>query len=183
MSETIAAFHAVRFTLLFTESEDRLFLLAFDANGAQVGLMLTRRLTARLINGLANLLERSNVAASTAPEELKSDIVLMEHQGALAETKTLASSSGSQQQTNTLAGTGSTKVTQRLVTTVNIKTNPKDFHIVLQAPDGVPVATAMNRFDLHRFVELLKRQAETAGWNLQIDAAWLDDDHSQFTVN
>ena len=183
MSETVTAFHAVRFSLLFAENEDRLLLLAFDAHGAQAGLMLTRRLTARLVNGLANLLERSNVVASTAPEELKSDIILMEHQGALSQGKALASNDGVQQGRGASAGTATAKLPERPVATVNIKTNPKDFHILFQAPGDAPVATAMNRVDLHRFLELLKRQAETAGWNLQIDAAWLGDDHSQFTVN
>lgn len=181
MTESIAAFHAVRLTLLFLESEDRLLLLAANGNGAQEGLVLTRRLTARLINGLAALLERSNVAASTAPEDLKNDIVLMEHQGALAGTE--AASSETAGKAAVMPENSMARIPQRLVNTVNIKTNPADFHIVLQAPGGVPVATAMNRLDLHRLVELLKRKSETAGWNLQIDAAWLGDDHAEFTIN
>lgn len=177
----LVGFQAVHLRLLFLEREDRLLLLAMDQKGAQEGLVLTRRLTARLINGLAKLLENSNVAASTAPEELKDDIVLMEHQGALASTQAVPVSGDTTPQVQQRGAT--LRVPQRLVETVNIKTNPRDFHIVLQAESSVPVATVLNRLDLHRFVELLKRQAVDAGWNLPIDAAWLGEDHPQITLN
>jgi len=183
MNQSVA-FQAVRLTLLFLEREDRLLLLAANRDGAQEGMVLTRRLTARLINGLATLLKRSNVVASTAPEELKDDIVLMEHQGAIAagEPGTGRGSAKPQGQSGAEAATN-LRVPQRLVETINIQTNPDNFHIVLEAAGGFSIATTVNRIDLHRIVELLKRQADTAGWNLQIDAVWLGDDHSQITLN
>jgi hypothetical protein len=183
MSEASAAFRPVRFTIVFHEAEDRLLVLAADGAGEQQGLVLTRRLTARLINGLAVILERSNVAASTAPDELRSDIVLMEHQGALAGTDAAAPAGEAQAQAPTADPAGTVQINLRLVTSVDIKTNPRDFHMALKTAVGEPVAVVLNRLDLHRLVELLKRQADTAGWNLQIEADWLGDDHSQLTLN
>jgi hypothetical protein len=136
-----------------------------------------------LINGLAVILERSNVAASTAPDELRSDIVLMEHQGALAGVPAAAQGGEASSQATPGSSGATVQINPRLVTSVDIKTNPTDFHMVLKAAGGVPVAVVLNRLDLHRLVELLKRQADMAGWNLQIEADWLGDDHSQLTLN
>lgn len=182
MTDTVVAFQAVQFSVMFLEEEDRLLLLASDAAGAQEALVFTRRLTARFINGLAALLEQSNVVASTAPSELRNDIVLMEHQGAVFGLD--ASPSGEAQGQSPAASTGETvQVRPRLVTAAQITMHPADFHMVLQAPGGLPVAVVLNRFDLHRVVELLKRKAEDAGWNLQIDVGWLGDDKSLLTIN
>ena len=74
---------ASQLTFAYSESEDRLTLLARDAAGGAVHVLLTRRLTERLINGLAQLLEQSSPLAQTAPADLRSDIILMEHQDAL----------------------------------------------------------------------------------------------------
>lgn len=183
MSATVAAFHAVRFTVLFHEAEDRLLVLASDAKGGQEGLVLTRRLTARLINGFATILERSNIAASTAPDELRNDIVLMEHQGALAGSELLAPVGEPQTQAPAASTGGKVQIRPRLVTSVDVKTNPTDFHMVLKAAGGLPVAVVLNRLDLHRIVELLRQKAEAAGWNLQIEADWLGDDQGQLTLN
>lgn len=165
-------------TILFSDTEDRLVLLASNVEGAKEAFFLTRRLTAGLINGVAALLERSNMAASTAPDEMRNDIVLMEHQGALAGVggdKQADKDGASKRQ--------SLQVSPRLVANVNIATLPTSFRIVLQSAGGTPVAMVLNRLDLHRVLELLKRKAEGAGWNLQIEADWLGDDHDQITLN
>ncbi|WIJ24034.1 hypothetical protein [Devosia sp. RR2S18] len=181
MPQSSSAFTATQLKILFHEPEDRLIVLALDAGGGQQALLLTRRLTARLINGIASIIERSNTAASKAPDAMRSDIVLMEHQGAIAGVGQ-GNTGVSKPETDASAGE-TIQVTPRLVTTVNIKVTPKDFHMVVQGGGGAPVAVVLNRLDLHRLVELLKRQAEAAGWNLQIEADWLGDDHGQLTLN
>lgn len=174
-------FLATHLKIVFHESEDRLVILASNTTGKQDALMLTRRLTARLINGLAAILEQSNIAASKASDDLRNDIILMEHQVAIAVGQ--PSSEGVTGQPGKLLPLETTQLRPRLVSKVNIMTNPLDFHVVLQGAHGAPVGLVVNRVELHRVVEVLKRQAEGAGWNLQIDANWLGDDQGQLTLN
>ena len=182
MTQTEEAFLATRLTILFNEQDDRLVALASDTSGAQEGLMLTRRLTARLVNGIAAILEKSNVTASKAPGELRNDIVLMEHQGAIAGVPE-PPAGGPEGQPVENPTNSTVQITFRLVSTVNIKTNPMNFQMVLQAAGGGPVGVVLNRDDLHRLLELLKRLADVADWNLPIDAAWLDEKQGPVTVN
>jgi len=70
-------------SLSYNIAEDRLIIIATGQNKARLALLLTRRLTERLINGLAALLEKSSVVAARAPAELRGDVVLLEHQVAL----------------------------------------------------------------------------------------------------
>lgn len=171
----------VSLTIAFSEGEDRLILVGTDPAGAPQAMLLTRRLTARLINGIAGALERSNIVASSAPEEMRSDIVLMEHQVALAGAGQGEASPASADETP--AANQDLSLTPALVTNVKLVTNPQNFELVFGPNAGAHLQLVLNRLDLHRFLEVLKRQAEHAGWNLQIDAEWLGDDQSLLTVN
>jgi hypothetical protein len=172
---------AKQLTFGFNETEDRLVLIARDGHDKAVAFALTRRLTGRLINGLATVLERSNTFASTAPAEMRDDIILMEHQGALSGT--------GEEQPDTSGAWSSGEGTLRLnapahlVTKIDIKTAPTDFQILLHTNDGVQIGTKLNRVDLHRVVEVIKRKAEAADWNIQIGALWLEADQTDLVLN
>ena len=163
----------------FDASEDRL-VLTTSISGDQASFLLTRRLTARFINGIAVVLERSSISASRAPNEMRSDIILLEHQGAITGVG------------NRLSPTKAPPVTEdrelaerarRLISNIKLKTKPKSFQLTLQAGSAAQAVVNLGRLDLHRFVEMLKRQSEKAGWNLQIEAGWLGNDEGQFTLN
>src|SRR5690606_9583936 len=65
--------------------------MLMQSGGELYSLLFTRRLTALLINGLADILVRSSAMASRAPEALREDIVLMEHQSVMQQAQAAAS--------------------------------------------------------------------------------------------
>jgi hypothetical protein len=166
---------AKQLTIGFSETEDRLVVLASDGPAKGVALALTRRLTGRLINGLATMLERSSPVATTAPAEVRDDIILMEHQGALTGTGEGARGTGA-------SASVQIKAVPRLVTKITITSTPADFRMALFGPDIDSVGLTLSRTDLHRVVEALKRKAEAADWHIQIDASWLDPDQSDIVL-
>lgn len=181
LSAPIAAKHL---TFGFHETEDRLIILAQDSEGRSTSLLMTRRLTARLINALATVLERSNVVASTAPAEIRDAIVLMEHQGAL--TGSDLSSQGQAEPTKEPVASEPTKAATTapaLVSKIDVKTAPMEFHLAFHGVAGAPVTATLNRVDLHRVVDVLKRKAEAAEWNIPIVASWLEPGETQFVLN
>lgn len=166
-------------SFLYVENEDRLALIVSDAADGQLGLMVTRRLAARMINGLASLLECTSPTAQEAPADVRADVVMFEHQGAVA-----IGSSSQQAQPTTIP---KPKENQREVATVlidslDVTTHPDRFTISFKA--GQKVLAVMNgtRPELHRVVAVLKRKAEDAGWKIQIETTWLDDSVS-LTLN
>lgn len=169
-------------SLAFSQPEDRLLLLVNNSTGSQNALFLTRRLTALLINGAAGLLARSSALASKATDEVRNEILLMEHQGALPE---VAYPNRKPDAPGHVGGTGnkSLRLSPELVDTINIKTNPKNFHIIMKTKKASSVSIILSRRDLHRVLDLLKKQSEKVGWNLQIDATWLDSDKTKLTLN
>jgi hypothetical protein len=169
-------------SLAFSQPEDRLLVLVNGPTGQQDALFLTRRLTALLINGAAGLLARSSAMASKATEEVRNEVLLMEHQGALPED---ASPNRKPDASSHVGDTvnESLKLSPQLVNNINIKTNPKSFQIIMKTKKASSVSIILNRRDLHRVLELLKKISENAGWNLQIDATWLDTDRTQLTLH
>lgn len=157
----------------YSEAEDRLTLLAADARGQAVHVTLTRRLTDRLVNGLAQLLERSNALAVQAPAELRDDIVLMEHQDALY-------GQGAAPQAEAVALPD--LPAPRLVGAIDITVTPATFEIGLRDA-GPLVALSLDRRQVHRIVEALGQHAEAAGWNIAVAAAWLEPGQTEIVLN
>ncbi|WP_164550267.1 hypothetical protein, partial [Devosia equisanguinis] len=73
-------------TIAYSAVEDRLVVWLRGQEQQLVPLLFTRRLSALLINGLAGILARSSPAAAQAPAALRDDVILMEHQGAMAQS-------------------------------------------------------------------------------------------------
>lgn len=164
-------------SLGYSAKEDRLVLWLGSGEGAR-SLFLTRRLCALLINGLAGLLARSSSVAAQAPADMRNDIVLMEHQGAMAAASVRPASPES------LPPVSATASAPMLVETVNITTTPDNFRLVFRpSPEGAGPEVALSRSDLHLVLEMLKRQTDLAEWNLPIAPGWLTTASGQVTVN
>ena len=164
-------------SLGYSSKEDRLVLWLGRGDGA-AALFLTRRLCALLINGLAGILERSSSVAAQAPAAMRDDIVLMEHQGAMAAASVRPASPDSLPPV-TAAGPA-----PMLVETVNITTTPGAFRLVFRpSPDGAGPELALSRADLHLVLDMLKRQTELAEWNLPLAPGWLTTAAGQVTIN
>jgi len=159
-------------TIAYSAVEDRL-VLWLRGQDQVVPLLFTRRLSALLINGLAGILARSSPAAAQAPAALRDDVILMEHQGAMAQSAA---------PTPDLAPPAPTEATAApmLVETVNITTNPMDFQLIFRPPGGGGLAIKLSRADLHRVLELLRRYTQEADWALPTQPGWLT---TQVTVN
>lgn len=157
-------------------------MLVNSPTGQQDALFLTRRLTALFINRAAELLARSSAMANKATEAVRNEILLMEHQGALPENAPPNRQLDASDQTKSLENKG-LKLSPQLVDNINIKTNPRNFQVTMKTKRASSVSIVLSRRDFHRVLELLKGQSKKAGWNLQIDATWLDTDKTKLTLN
>lgn len=172
----------------YVEAEDRLIIVVQGEYGEKLGLFLTRRLTERLVNGFAGILEKSSPMAAQAPAEMRGDVVLLEHQGALEGAGSKGTSS-----TAAAAGSGASpaiprqqqiQITTALISSVDISTKPTHFEIVIKSVDKVLVRFDINRSGLHRVIGLLTEKAEEAAdWNIRIEASWLEAGQTTLTVN
>lgn len=170
---------AVSLAFAYDAPEDRLSLLAADGAGHGVHVALTRRLTERLTNGLARLLERSNALASQAPAALRDDIILLEHQDALFGRGGPALPEAS------VAADGPAPAlpAARLVGAVDVTLTPATFEVSLRDGTADLIGLSLDRLQVHRLVEVLSRRADAAGWNLALDAAWLEPGQTEIVFN
>jgi len=160
-------------SLGYSQSEDRLVLWIGSGEGAPT-LHLTRRLTGMLLNGLAGILARSSAMAAQAPADLRDEVVMMEHQGATTAAGPVPADPASLPP----------PAPPILVQTVNITTHTTSFSLVLRTGEDTEVASLrLSRAELHRVIELLRRQSDVAGWALPVDAGWLAPVSGQVTVN
>jgi hypothetical protein len=169
----------------YNEPEDRLVLLVASAAGEHVALLFTRRLTGRLINGLAAVLERSSAAAKQAPAGLRGDVVLLEHQGALsaASTPDGTGEGKSAEKGNASADRVTKEVPVRLVASVSVTTKPDTFEFSISDAKEALATFAANRTEVHRLLDVLARQVKSANWNLQPVATWLEPGQTSVVLN
>jgi hypothetical protein len=170
---------ATSLTFTFNETEDRLVVLASNSAGAKIGLLLTRRMTGRLINGLAGILEKSSLTASHAPAEMRGDVVLLEHQGAISDT-------GAHERIKSAPDIDALQVAQQTVHIESIDVSVKLTHFEIVLQDGrlqSIVDLAVGRAELHRVLALLKHKSGEADWNIRIDAGWLEPGQTSLTLN
>lgn len=176
---------ATSLTFTNSEPEDRLIVLASVPTRGKIGLLLTRRMTGRLINGLAGILDKSSVAAIHAPAEMRDDVILLEHQGAISDRDT------HQQPLDTDPDTDAAQVAQHstqiqtiLIQSIDISVKPTLFEIVLKDGKLQPiVAIDIGRAELHRVLDTLTRKAAEAEWDIRIDAKWLEPGQTSMTLN
>jgi hypothetical protein len=139
-----------------------------------LALALTRRLTGGLINGLCVILERSSIAVSKAPADLRDDVILLEHQGAISAQNTPQSPAPRPQVPRDSA---------RLVTHIEITKTPTEFLVAFRDPKGTLVQSKLTRTGLHRMLDVISHHAEAAGWNISIDASWLEPGQKTIVFN
>lgn len=178
-----APLKAVSVSILYHPVEDRLAWVVTAADKSQLALTVTRRLTTRLVNGFAHLLERTSSAAQEAPQRARGDIVMFEHQGALAVVQ--AASSGSTSNTGTGAATGpeATRLPSMLMDTVEVKITPEKFILTLKSGGKAVAQMEVTRGDLHRLLALLRRKCDEADWRVVTETSWLDLDAGSMTLN
>ena len=180
---------AATLTVAYGETEDRLTLVAADAGGRGVHAALTRRLTERVVNGLAGLLERSSAVAVQAPAEMRDDIILMEHQGALygrgvdKGADTGAGGNPAAPDGDAAGAAPADLPPPLLLTAVDVTVTPATFEIRMRAGATPLIALSVDRLGAHRIVETLGQRAEAAGWHIALDAAWLDPGHTEIVLN
>ena len=179
---------ATSLTFKYSEAEDRLIVLASEPAGTKIGLLLTRRMIGRLINGLAGILEKSSLAASHAPAEMRDDVVLLEHQGAI-------SNRGAASQGQPTLGSNPAKspaqaaqepvqVQSVHIQSIDISVKPTHFELLLKDGKLQPiVAMNIGRPELHRVLDMLTRKAEEADWNIRIEAKWLEPGQTSVSLN
>jgi len=168
----------------YDPGEDRL-VLAVTANGATRSIQLTRRLTSKLIDALAHMLEKSNAVADRVPAEMRDDVILLEHIQALgAKSAARKQNAGAGQASDgTAAGAPARNRVAHLAVKMTIAPKPPGFHLVVFGRSGALLQAGMSRGDLHRFLELFKRRAEAAGWNLVMESSWLQSDQGDVVIN
>jgi hypothetical protein len=170
---------AARLAFSYSEGEDRILLLGWDAQQNGVSTAMTRRLTNGLVNGLAHLLERSNMLASTAPADLRGDIILMEHQDALY-GGTQDAPAGEETE---VKETPQTVPAPFLVHAVDVNITPQTFEILFRDLQNPLIRLSLTRPEVHRIVEALTQRAQAAGWNMSVEAAWLDPAQTEIVFN
>lgn len=168
----------------YSPQDDRL-VLTVTGSGLSRSIHLTRRLTSKLIDALAHVLEKSNAIAGQVPAAMRDDVILLEHIQALG-----GSSATKKQDVATRAPSDQPVATPparnriaHLAVKITIAPKPPGFHLVLFGRSGVLLQARMNRAELHRFLELFKRHAETAGWNLVMESTWLHSEQGDVVIN
>ena len=185
---------AASVSVVYHSAEDRLLFVVTGADNLKRAIMVTRRLTIRLIDGFAHLLDRTSSAAQEAPEWARSDMIMFEHQGALAKVQAPSAASvtapGAVTQkkpmSDTVAGAGSAAKTPPLpilMDAVDIKIKPKSFLLTLKSGGQAVSHMEVGRGDLHRFLALLRRKCDEADWRVVNQTKWLDLDAGSMTLN
>ena len=180
---------ATSLTFKYSEPEDRLIVLASEPAGTKIGLFLTRRMIGRLINGLAGILEKSSLAASHAPAEMRDDVVLLEHQGAIgnkgAPPQQGQPATGMTPARNPAqAAREPVQVQSVHIQSIDISVKPRHFELVLKDGKRQPIVTMdIGRPALHRLLDMLTRKAEEADWNIRIAAKWLEPGQTSVSLN
>ena len=144
-----------RISFDYHEVEDRLHL---DCGDGQTicRLLLTRRITRRLLSSFAQALVASSPAVSRAPADARREVMVLEHFASLAVPAPPAEpvAAGAAEATSDLG--------QTVVWKVDVTIEPVLFKLTL------------TRGDFHKVLAALDRVAEAADWNIRAEAGWLD---------
>jgi hypothetical protein len=159
----------------YNELEDRLILFASNSDQEALPLLLTRKKAGQLVDGLAQVLERSNALAVRSTAETRTEIVLMERQMALGAPAALG---GAGQETRLAI-----KSANRLIARIDVTVEPNEFLVEFFDPSEVVAKLVISRFDLHRLIEIIRRQTDLAGWSLDFGTPWLNAEQTHFSIN
>ena len=71
----------------------------------------------------------------------------------------------------------------RLVTAIDVNITPATFEIQMRADQTPLIRLSLNRLQVHQLVEVLSQRAEAAGWNIPVNAAWLEPGQTEIVFN
>jgi len=148
----------------YDENEDRIFIDFSDAS-AQCRLWLTRRITRRLSNALADLLERSSPTLPKTPIDLRQEVIAFEHLSALNRPEP-ASPPGE-------AGKAMIDRGAVLLHKVDINFTQDAFRLVFHSAAEPRAGLTVGRTELHKTLALIDQCATAAEWDLGLASEWL----------
>ncbi len=157
-------FEATSISMSYNEREDRIFV---DARGAEgnAHLVLTRRITRGLLGTFATLLEKSSVAVSRAPADMRSDVIAVEHLSALRHAREPQSS---------LPDANPHLYPPILVDKVDVQVTRTSFRLMFHGSDGPVAGLSLSRSKFHRLVAAIDHLSSSAEWNIRGGIAWLE---------
>ncbi len=156
--------------------EDRIALTCRIAASDELRLYMTRRLVERLINSLGGILANSSALAQRASPVVRSDVIMMEHHGAVA--------AASAAPRPAIPRPAPPDIRYRyLITDINLNVRPSAFGVTFRERQQDLLRFEASRDDVHRLVDLLHRTATHAGWKPQIDVNWLATGANEAVVN
>lgn len=168
--------------------EDRLVLLCRARPDQQGGaasmiMLLTRRLTARLLPRLSGLLERTSAVAQRAPADMRAEIILMERQIALAQQPPAGAPQEGDAAGHAPAGQVSADAII-LLSRIDLQVQPSLFSITFfDAANQCRAAMDCSREDLHRLLDAINRATIQAEWGINIDASWIGQGESKLVIS
>ncbi len=155
----------------FLDSDDRL-LVDFVCPDRVFTLQITRRITRRMIRGLAQILATPNEVMSRVPTTHKIDMLIWEHLSALQPSSDAAAPDNSADAAIAPANPVRPPMPWPLLSKVDINSHPQMFRLRFEAGEQ-SVNLEMSRSELHRLLAHLRQLARHAEWDLDAEVGWL----------
>jgi len=163
---------AAQLSFGYSEAEDRISLRVLAPEGRILNILLTRRITRRLLAGLTDILARSSPILGRVSTDDRIEVMVLEHLGALSTLKPPSTTEGvptpSVSQPSPMA-----EMESVLATRVHVQTLSDRFVLQLEATDGPRAEARLSRSEFHRLLSALDQYAERAEWNLKAETGWL----------
>jgi len=153
----------------FLESDDRL-LIDFVFPQEIATFLVTRRITRRLIRGLAQILATPNSVMARVPTTHKTEMLIWEHLSSLNPLNAGAAGGeagapGGQPERPPLPWP--------VLHTVNITPLESGFRLIFDGTDQKSVTMELTRQELHRLLANMRQLARHAEWDLDAEVSWL----------
>jgi hypothetical protein len=146
----------------YVAPEDRLALVGLDSAGQRLPLMLTRRLTQRLINALSDLLERTQPLEDKAGLITRGDLYTLEQSKALQELREKPQAPSTPAAGNRLPA--------QLIQHVDLSVNQAGTRLTFRGPGARTCVLVADRHATHGLIDLLRRKSMEAEWRLEISS-------------
>ncbi len=150
----------------FLEQDDRL-LVDFVYPASTITVLVTRRITRRMIQGLAQILATSNAAMARVPAPHKTEMLIWEHLSSLHPASGGGEGGGPPEQPHR------PPAPWPLLLRLDITPMSTAFTLRFESMDGAVASIDMNRGELHRLLASLRQLARHGGWDLDAEVGWL----------
>ena len=155
---------ATSLSISYSETEDRIVVDASDGQNT-TRLILTRRITRRLLSAFAQLLERSSLAMKRAPADMRSEVIALEHLSAVAQARQPAAGVPAKA---ARPPTSSPVV----IAKVDVEVTQRTFRAVFHSTQEPIASLTLSRPKFHHLLATLDRFAASAEWNIRDGAEW-----------